>query len=295
MVAHEAVAGLVGAAQDYLDRQDFDNSANRVAIVHIPGAIRIGIGRGRGGDAGVDRAKGAVVAVDAIIQTIFVGVGVALGQAGLGGVVALGIVAVGVFVIRCVEGIGVNRRQTGVPCSFIGVVETVVVTVAAAGCHITGRGLRFDVVGDAVVVAVQIQAIGNAVVVRINGERAFHIVEYAVTIVVGVAAIDHAVAVAVTVGLAQVVVAQEVVAWVAAQGGNIDLLTRVIGRHVERIIVFHQAYGPGAHPAILEGVHQDFLSSLPVNRRMVAGREVEREGEIVGAAVRGWAIGARGD
>ena len=155
--------------------------------------------------------------------------------------------------------------------------------------------MGFDVVRNTIAVTIQVEAIRNTVAVGVHSQRSFDTVEQTIPVIIEISAIDDAVTIAITVTLPQVIIANEVVAGVIRQRKHVDLLTRVVGRNVEPIIVFHQAHRSGANTAILKGVHEDLLPSLPVDGGMYVGREVEREREIVGARIRCRPIGARGD
>ncbi len=92
---------------------------------------------------------------------------------------SLGNVGDAVIVAVCVDevcyavAVCIDRRQTG---AFVGVIQAIAVAINACWCDVSSSCLRFDVVGDTVAVAVEIEVIGNAVTIGIplaarNGER----------------------------------------------------------------------------------------------------------------------------
>ena len=76
------------------------------------------------------------------------------------------IVAVCIKIICCAIAICIDRFQAS---PLIGVVKAVAICIDACWRDISCSGLCFYVVCDAVVVAVQIKVIGNAVAICING------------------------------------------------------------------------------------------------------------------------------
>ena len=75
------------------------------------------------------------------------------------------IVAVCIKIICCAIAICIDRCKSG---SFVGVVKAIAICIDACWRDISCGGLCFYVVCDAVIVAVQIKVIGNAVAICVQ-------------------------------------------------------------------------------------------------------------------------------
>ena len=132
--------GEVERRADEIVVVDVEAVADRTRLEDVEEAVAVGVGRG------ADRRRLAVAA---------------LGDVGGAVVVAVGVEIVGEIRAVRVDGNQAERaRCAGRSCGVIGIVETVAICIGAGRRDVARRRLRLDVVGDAVVVRVDVEVIG---------------------------------------------------------------------------------------------------------------------------------------